>query len=223
VQLLTQHSSIGFQSYIEMFLALSWRKRTRIVLNPIFINQKSKNMKMQHLILAAGIVVFASCDTPSNTTSADYVTTNASTTVVVPATTQTAFVTRYPTATNVEWTMYNTTPIPIDWELTGWPVLDANDYAVRYSINNTPYYAWYDSDGNWIGSTYQVLDYTTLPAAVHSTLSSQYPGYTISDVDREDWNNMFAYEVEMKNADQKVKLVIDGNGKILKQKVKPNN
>jgi hypothetical protein len=176
-------------------------------------------MKLQHLILAGGIALFASCDSPSNIQS-DYATTNASTTIVVPATTQTAFVTRYPTATNVEWLMYNDVAVPIEWDLTDWPVLDNNDYVVRYNIDNTPYYTWYDSDGNWIGTTNVVNDFTTLPMAVQTTLSTKYAGYTISEVHAENWKNIMGYEIEMKRDNEKVKLIVDTNGNILKEKVK---
>ena len=176
-------------------------------------------MKLQHLILAGGIALFASCDSPSNIQS-DYATTQASTTVVVPVATQGSFVTMYPSATNVEWLMYNDVAVPIEWDLTDWPALDNNDYVVRYTITDVPYYTWYDSEGNWIGTTNVVNDFTRLPAAVQTTLSAKYPGYTISGVHAETWKGLSGYEIEMKTDTDKVKLLVDANGTILKEKVK---
>src|SRR4051812_46237285 len=98
-------------------------------------------MKFQHLILAAGIsLAVASCGS-SKQMNSDYSTANAA--IVVPASTQTAFITRYPTATSVQWYGYNDVAVPIDWELTDWPVMDANDYVVTYTMNGNKYYSWY--------------------------------------------------------------------------------
>lgn len=174
---------------------------------------------MQHLIAAAGILLAGGCHTPSNLTD-NYSTANASTAVIVPATTQSAFITRYPSATGVEWGRYNEVTVPIEWDLTDWPAMNAQDYVVRYNMNNNQYYAWYDANGNWVGSTYSLTDYNTLPAAVNNTLSSQYPGYSISTANTEYWKDRTAYEIELKNSTNKVKLVVDANGNILKQKTK---
>jgi len=180
-------------------------------------------MKKYFAILAAGFML-ASCDTPSGiTTSVDNATTDntlvTTTTVTVPATTQTAFVTRYPTATNVQWKMYNENSIPIEWSLTDWPVMDDRDYVVTYRVDDNDYYAWYDTDGTWIGSTYMVRDYNSLPPAVNTLISSKYPGYTVSSANMEYWKDRTAYQVELKNGNTKVKMLVDPNGNI-KEKTK---
>ncbi|HEU4633510.1 MAG TPA: PepSY-like domain-containing protein, partial [Flavisolibacter sp.] len=99
--------------------------------------------------------------------------------------------------------------------------LDDNDYVVRFDMDNENYYAWYDSDGNWIGSAYAVNDQSTLPSAVSNLLTTQYSGYTIEKVQKEMWKDRMAYEIKLKNEnDSKVKLLVDGNGNILKEKNK---
>ena len=116
---------------------------------------------------------------------------------------------------------YDATTTPIDWEMTGWEPLDANDYVVRFDLANDQYYAWYDSNGGWIGSAYVVHDYTKLPAAVHTLLTNQFRDYTIENVQREMWSGKTAYEIKLKKTDDdKVKLLVDSNGMILKQKHK---
>jgi hypothetical protein len=171
-------------------------------------------MKLRTLILAASVITLASCYEPQKTAS-------DVTVVTAPDGTRTAFVTQYPNATNVVWSSYSDgTMIPIDWDLTGWTALDNKDYLVRFDMDNEPYYAWYDSDGNWIGTAYVMSDYKGLPSAVNTTITTQYPAYTITGVNREFQKDRMAYEVELKNGNTKTKLLVDGNGNIIKSKTK---
>jgi hypothetical protein len=172
-------------------------------------------MKLKIMSLVTAMALLLSCGTTTQTS------TSSNPAYDVPATIQTSFTTQYPTATNVVWTGYDVAAVPIDWALTDWAVLDDNDYVVRFDMDNENYYAWYDSDGNWIGSAYVVNDQSTLPAAVSNTLNSQFAGYTIEKVQKEMWKDRMAYEIKLKNtSDNKVKLLVDGNGTILKQKDK---
>src|SRR5690348_13817981 len=76
---------------------------------------------------------------------------------VVPAA-KTSFESKYPSSSNVSWTYYEPYS-DIDWTWTGWPALDTKDYAVRYNMDGSDYYTWYDQDGNWIGTTTVVSNY----------------------------------------------------------------
>jgi uncharacterized membrane protein YkoI len=174
---------------------------------------KASIMKFKTLILVAGIAVLASCG-------GTYKATDQPAGVNVSATTQAAFTTQYPTATNVVWSGYDQVPVPIDWELAEWGAMDANDYVVRFDMDNEKYYAWYDSDGNWIGTAYVVSDYKTLPEAVSNTINTQFSGYSITGVNREFQKDKMAYEIELEKEGNKAKLLIDGSGTIIKQKEK---
>jgi uncharacterized membrane protein YkoI len=167
-------------------------------------------MKLKILVLAASLAVLASCG-PSYKATDQYA-------VVIPAGTQTAFTTQYPTASTVVWSRYDVATLPIDWELAGWPTMDQNDYVVSFNMDNDKYYAWYDSDGNWIGTAYVVIDYKSLPSVVNSTINSQFSGYTITGVNKEFQKDRMVYEVRLQNGDNKVKMLIDANGNIIKQK-----
>ncbi|MGZ8523902.1 MAG: PepSY-like domain-containing protein [Chitinophagaceae bacterium] len=141
--------------------------------------------------------------------------------VNVPAGTQTAFTTQYPNATNIAWGNYDSlAAMPIDWEMTGWTPLDANDHIVQFNVDNENYYAWYDSDGNWVGSTYKLKDHTKLPLAVHAAIKTKYADYTITEIETEMAKGKTAYEVELEKDVNKVKLLIDAEGNILKEKSK---
>lgn len=173
-------------------------------------------MKLTTLLLAAGIVMLVSCGRPA------YQATDQSIGITVPVEAQTAFLAEYPTATNVIWANYDgQVALPMDWEFSEWPAMDATDYVVRFNMDNDVYYAWYDADGTWIGTAYAVSDHSSLPVAVTNTLNTQFSDYSISSVNREFRKDRVAYEVEMKNETSKVKLLVDGNGTIIKQKTKP--
>jgi hypothetical protein len=174
-------------------------------------------MKWRIFLLAAVTGLLAAC---SETT---YQATDTGT-IAVPRTAHRAFVAEYPDATNVVWSYYNPNVVIVnDWELTGWTVLDTEDYAVRFNMDGEDYYAWYDSDGAWIGTAYVVKDYTRLPVMVNTSVRNLYPTYTISSVNREFYIDRSVYEVTLKNDKSKVVLLVDDYGNVLKTKVKTDD
>lgn len=184
------------------------------------------------IVAAAGVLVacnpsYKATDKSRSTSDSTAVSTtdpssSASATVTVPEGTRTAFTTQYPTATNVVWANYDTqAEVPIDWEMAGWTTLDANDYLVRFDMDNESYYSWYDSDGNWIGSAYVMKDVTKLPEAVTNVINEKYPGYIVKSVNSEFQKDRMAYEVELTKTDGKAKILVDANGTIIKEKTKP--
>lgn len=179
-------------------------------------------MKWKALSLFAATGFFFACSTPNTaTTSTTATSTSTNTAYDVPASLQSSFNTRYPGASTVVWSRYDATAVPIDWELSGWDAMDANDYAVTFNMGGDNYYAWYDSEGNWIGSSYALRDMSKLPQSVNTLIQTKYSGYTIEKVDREMWKDQMAYEIKLKNGDNsKVKLLVDANGNVLKEKMK---
>lgn len=170
-------------------------------------------MKLRFVLLLAAIISFAACETPYRATDSG---------VVVSPQTQSDFETQYPGATRVVWSSYDPLVLsPVDMELAGWPMLDSTAYVVTFELDNNNYYAWYDAKGNWIGSSYAITDYTTLPSYVTATLNEHYPGYNITNVNREFQKDRMAYEIELIKGDTKAKLLVDANnGTIIKQKEK---
>jgi hypothetical protein len=170
-------------------------------------------------IAAAAALIFTACGTPQNTTTISSTSSNPA--YAAPTALQPVFVAQYPKATNVVWAPYDVAVVPIDWEMTGWTVLDASDHAVTFDMDGQRYLAWYDADGTWIGSTNVVDDYSKLPAAIQSVLNTKYSGYTIQKVHQEMWKDQLAYEIKLKKTDDdKVKLIVDNQGNILKEKLK---
>lgn len=183
-------------------------------------------MKLKNQVLiVAGLAFFASCGSNSTDkeTKNDIVVVTEPVTnpviVEVPATTKTTFETKYPQASNVRWEYYRPDFSSIDWEWTGWPRMDTTDHMARFNWDGSDYWAWYDEQGNWIGTVNMINDYAMLPAPINSTIGSQYNGYTIVSANRENDKDRTAYEISLEKGSNKMKLLIDENGKILKKKM----
>ncbi len=172
-------------------------------------------MKLKTFIAVAAIALFAgACGTTYRATD---------TGLVVTADARNSFDDLYPNSTSVVWRTYDPDEFIIvnEWELTGWDPLDQDDYIVEFTQDGEKHYAWFDSDGNWIGTAVAVSDFTVMPAVVNTTITTHYPGYTIASVNKEFHKNMTAYEVTLKSSDTKVVALVDANGKIIKYKKKP--
>ena len=171
-------------------------------------------MKLKIFIAVAAIAFFASCR------SSRY---RATDTEILPEATQKAFDEQYPNSTNIIWTSYDPRAVVLnDWELAGWDTIDRDDYEVRFVLDDKKHFAWYDKNGNWIGTVYVVSDFSTLPVFVKRTIIREYPSFIIASVNREIYSsNRTAYEVLLKNAETKTVLLIDPGGTILKHKTKP--
>lgn len=158
--------------------------------------------------------VNTSVTTPESTTVS---TTTSTTSIDVPEPTRTAFQTKYPNATNVTWRKYEPNDA-IEWDWTGWPTMDTGDYVVSYNWDGTEYWTWYDDKNNWVGTVSPVTDHASLPAAVNKTVQTEFAGYTITNVDKENDKNRTAYEIEMSKGDDRMKALIAENGKVIKKK-----
>jgi hypothetical protein len=171
-------------------------------------------LKILSLVVAAGIF-FASCGTTYKSTSD-----NAAYNVNVPTGIRSSFAVAYPDATNVVWNSYDINNVPVDWELTGWNTLGTDAYAVTFNMGNDTYYGWYDANGNLIGTATVVSDYTKVPYVVTNMLHDKYNGYNIDWVGREIVGSKTNYEVKLSQGDNKVKLLVDSDGNVLKEKMK---
>ena len=169
-------------------------------------------MKLKIFIAVAVTAFFTACSSTYRATD---------TGVVISTDATKAFDLQYPTATNVVWSSYDPNVVILnDWDLAGWTVIDADDYIVQFDMDNEKYYAWYDSNGEWIGSAIVVNDYTTLPTMVKDAINTKYPGYTISSVNKEIHKDGVAYEVVLRDGDTKKVALIDLNGLVIKSKMK---
>ena len=169
-------------------------------------------MKLRMFIVVAVIALFTACSSTYRATDSG---------VIISTDATKAFDLQYPTATNVVWSSYDPNVVILnDWELAGWTVIDADDYVVQFDMDNEKYHAWYDSNGEWIGSAIVVNDYTTLPTMVRDAINTKYPGYTISSANKEFHKDRVAYEVVLRDGDTRQVALIDLNGVVIKSKMK---
>ncbi len=171
-------------------------------------------MKNTFFALAAASMLLFACGTTS------YTSTSNNAAYTTPAELQTSFGTQYPAASNVAWSAYSESAVPIDWELSGWGPIDSRGHMVAFDMEGQRYYAWYDANNSWLGSTFTVTDHSKLPTAVQDLIRNKYGSYTLEKVDQEMWKDQVAYEVKLKNGESKVKLLVDNNGNVLKEKIK---
>ncbi len=169
-------------------------------------------MKLKTFLAVAVIGLFAACSSTYRATDTGF---------VVSTDASNAFNTQYPTASNIVWSAYDPNVVVLsDWDMSGWTVIDANDYVVQFDMDGEKYYAWYDSNGDWIGSAVVVNDFTTLPDMVRSEIKAKYPGYTISSANKEFHRDRVAYEIVLKDGNTKQVVLMDLNGVVLKSKMK---
>ena len=129
----------------------------------------------------------------------------------VPDSVTITFKKKYSTAQKVVWMKYE--PVESD-ELS----MDDSYYYVRFNSDGADYTTWYNNRGEWVKTSTRITNTTGLPDAVNNTITSQYPGYEIVEIEKENDKNRDTYEVELRKGDEKVKLKLLPNGEIFKRK-----
>lgn len=131
----------------------------------------------------------------------------------VPAPVMTTFQSKAEKAADVEWVVYD--PIEADnWDM------EKDYYFVTYRLNNVPYEAWISPEGEFIKSEPIIhLDNSgDLPTAVVKAIMEAYPGYAISEIEKEKEDKTVNYEVHLTKDGNKVKLRYAADGTLLKSK-----
>ncbi len=177
-------------------------------------------MKRLLIIAIMGSLLSWSCKEKASETGTTDTTTEVDNTRVntdPPEVTRTSFERDYPQATQVTWNRYVTVPDIIDWEFTGWPSWDTSYYVVSFYDDGYNNWLVYDPSGEWRYSITSMSS-SDLPSNINTVLNSQYPGYTIVSVNKENDKNRSAYEVKMEKGSDKVTLLIDEQGNVMKKK-----
>lgn len=160
----------------------------------------------------------ASVNGTENSTGMEVNTTPVTASVTVPEKVQQSFREKYPDVRDVTWSHHEAMN-SFDWDWTGWPVLDTSDFLARFNYNGADYWAWYDNENNeWVGSVATLKDFKGLPPAVTKIIETNYSGYTIDAVDQENDKNRTAYEIDLSKGEDKVTILVDENGKLMKKK-----
>jgi len=144
------------------------------------------------LILGAGVLMY-SCKQGAKNTSEEKAE------KAVPEAVTKAFEAKFVGATDVEWEQE-----------------EEGVYEAEFKVNGQEMSAEFASDGTW-KETEQKVDHSQLPAAVVDTLEAGWGDYTVEEVEMCETPEGKTWEVELKKDDQEIELVIDENGKVIKQ------
>ncbi len=118
----------------------------------------------------------------------------------VPEAVEKAFQAKFANATQVEWEQE-----------------EEGVYEAEFILDGKKMSAEFAADGTW-KETEQEIEHTELPAAVVDTLEAEWGDYTIEEVELCETPEGKNYEVELKKEGIEIELVIDENGKVIKQK-----
>lgn len=138
--------------------------------------------------------------------------------IVVPDQVNSAFMAKYPGASNTTWLKY--TPEQDEYkDMYSSADIDTSNYYATYRLNDTDYFTLYTPAGEWIRTT-STINNDKLPSVVVSSIRKEYEGYEIIKVDEHTYNDGNKYEVKLRKGDEKVKINLTSAGEILKLKEK---
>jgi hypothetical protein len=118
---------------------------------------------------------------------------------VAPDAVKKAFDQKYTTATSVKW----------DSE-------SANEWEVEFVMNSKQMSASYDNTGKWMETETEITS-KELPVPVTTTLAKEFSGYKTGEMSLLESPEMTGFEIALKNDKASSEVVIDANGKVLKQ------
>lgn len=116
-----------------------------------------------------------------------------------PANVKSAFSQKFPAATKVEWGKEGD-----------------NEWEAEFKLNGKEYSANFDNAGKWMETEYEISA-KDIPAAVKTTLDKESAGFKIEESVVTETAALKAYEFVIVKGKDKMELVIDGNGKLVKK------
>ena len=96
-----------------------------------------------------------------------------------------------------------------------WVNESANEWEAEFTLNGKEMSAAYDNTGKWLETETEVA-IKDLPAAVTTTLSKDFAGYKTGETSAVENPEMKGFEIALKKGETALEVVIDANGKVLK-------
>ena len=115
----------------------------------------------------------------------------------VPAGVASAFLQKFPKATNVEWGRENDTELEAEFKM------DGREYTANF-----------DNSGNWMETEYEIKA-KEIPAAVKSTLDKEFAGFKIKVSEISETKDARVYEFVLEKGETSMEAAIDPEGKVL--------
>ena len=118
-----------------------------------------------------------------------------------PAKVTEAFKAKFPNAKSVEWEKEN----DAEWE-------------AEFKLNGVEYSANFSTDGMWKETEHEIK-VSELPQSVTSTLSKEFSGFEIEEVEMIETPEFSGYEVEIEKGEETMEVVLNNTGKVIEKKV----
>lgn len=122
--------------------------------------------------------------------------------VNVPELVKKEFAKKYPSASKVKWSLEK-----------------AGEYEAEFDLNKSELSVVIDEKGNVLEVEAEIKE-AELPQAVKVTLTKDFAGYKIDEVEKTEAKGLISYEMEAKKDKAEFELVFDANGKLLKKEEK---
>ncbi len=123
----------------------------------------------------------------------------------VPEKVKSAFNQKYPGAKKVDWDME-----------------EKNEWEAEFEMNEKEMSATFDQNGKWLETETEIED-EDIPAAVKETLKSQFKDYEVEEAEYLESPEAIGFEIKLEGDEEDMEVLIEKNGKILKQKMEEEN
>ena len=99
-----------------------------------------------------------------------------------------------------------------------WDNSNGKVWETEFRINGNEYSATFDLKGKWIETEHEISR-NEIPSQVKSALSKEFEGYKIIESKISESPKAKVYEIGLKKDNEKVKVILDTEGKILKRTI----
>ena len=115
----------------------------------------------------------------------------------VPAAVSTAFKTKFPSATKINWEM------------------EKSEYEANFNLNGVETSANFDNTGKWLETETEIKT-SALPTAIQSTLAKDFAGFKVNEASKiESVKNGNCYEAEVEKGEETFDVLLTAEGKVL--------
>jgi len=117
----------------------------------------------------------------------------------VPASVKTAFEEKFVDAKNIKWEKENDS----EWE-------------AEFKFQDMEYSANFTADGTWVETEHEI-QISDLPTMIKSSVETDYAGFEIGEIEISEKVNGIFYEIEFEQGEEKIELVFDNKGTLVKK------
>jgi hypothetical protein len=96
-----------------------------------------------------------------------------------------------------------------------WSSESANEWEAEFTLNGKEMSAAFDNSGKWLETETEISS-KELPASVSATLAKEFEGYKAGEMSIVESPELKGFEIALKKGEKALEVVIDANGKVLK-------